>query len=79
MVQLGEVPWARTAGTGPNVKMCHHTTTPMGIDGLGALTCVSATARPWAIEFGAASRVKVHGTSNQDTVRLMGPTEGSTG
>jgi hypothetical protein len=61
------------------VKMRRYATKPMGIDGSAALACARATAKPWAIGFDAASSVRVHGTGNADTVRPMGPTEGSTG
>ncbi|HSS08247.1 MAG TPA: hypothetical protein VLL25_00070 [Acidimicrobiales bacterium] len=51
---------------------------PMGMVGIGAPSCVSLIAKPWAYGF-AGDRVQVHTTANDGTVRLTGPTGGSTG
>ena len=52
---------------------------PMAMAGVGAPACVSAIAKPWTYGFAGASRVQVHTTGNDGTVRPMGSTGGSTG
>ena len=79
----GKVPELRADACAPEetpiVRSCRLAAEPMGMVGVGAPACVSAIAKPWTYGFAGASRVQVHTTGNDGTVRPTGPTGGSTG